>query len=217
MRRSLLVAAAAFLFAGVCARPEPRVAERQSRSVPAGAAPSVAARVAAPVAPAASEAPSVYDLHARLLDDRGEPLALDAFRGHPVLITMFYGSCQAACPLITADLKRIEQRLTPGSRANLRVLMVSFDPQRDTPAALSRMKAERGMDPARWTLANASDDDARDLAGVLGIHFRKLDNGQFFHSSAIILLDEGGRIRSRIDGLGHDPSDIVAAIGQPST
>ncbi len=215
MKRSACIALATLALLGACARPAARADRSALADVPARTLPEAAARV--PAASSVMPAASIYDLSVRLLDEHGAPRMLDAARGHPLLITMFYGTCQAACPLITADLKRIEQRLSPAARANLRVLMVSFDAERDTPAALSRMKTERGMDTERWTLASASEDDARQLAGVLGIRFRKLDNGQFFHSSAIVLLDGEGRQRVRLDGLGHDPAAIVAALASPST
>jgi protein SCO1/2 len=151
-----------------------------------------------------------------LVDRTGGSRNLDSFRGAPVLVTMFYGSCATACPLITVDLKRIEALLPSATRARVRVLMVSFDQARDTPSALARMTVERGVDPARWTLASASDDDARALAGVLGIKYRKLDNGEFFHSSAIVLIDEAGRPVARLDGLGKDATPIVSALRSPS-
>jgi protein SCO1 len=162
-------------------------------------------------------APSIHDLPIRLVDDSGTARTLASFRGHPVMITMFYGSCASACPLLTLDLKRIERALPPPVRANVRVLMVSFDAARDTPAVLDRLKRERGMDAGRWTLASAPEDDARELAGVLGIRYRKLDNGEFFHSSAIILLDAEGRPQVKLDGLGEDPAPVVAALTAPST
>jgi protein SCO1/2 len=160
----------------------------------------------------ATNAPSIYELPALLTDDTGLARQLDSFRGHPVLITMFYGSCASACPLITSDLKRIERQLPDATRAQLRVLMVSFDPARDTPAALARLKRERGVDGTRWTFASASDDDARALAGVLGIRYRHLDDGSYFHSSAIVLLDAEGRPQARLDGLGRDVDPIVSAL-----
>jgi protein SCO1/2 len=172
--------------------------EQPSRAVPAPAPQPKAA--------------SIYDLAVHLSDDTGAVRALEDFRGHPVLITMFYGSCASACPLLTSDLKRIEKELPERARAKLRVLMVSFDAARDTPAVLGRLKKERSMDPARWTLASAPDDEARELAGVLGIRYRKLDNGEFFHSSVIVLLDEEGRPAVRLEGLGSDASPILAAL-----
>jgi protein SCO1/2 len=138
--------------------------------------------------------------------------SISEFRGHPVLITMFYGRCPAACPLLTSDLKRIERQLTDSARSKVRVLMVSFDAARDTPVELKRLMTERGMDATRWTLASANDENARELAGVLGIRYRKLDNGEFFHSSSIVALDAMGRPRARMDGVGGDVSALVALL-----
>ena len=159
---------------------------------------------------------SIYDLPVTVKDRTGALRPLSSFRGTPLLLTMFYGSCASACPLLTSDLKRIEAALPPLARARVRVLMVSFDEARDTPSVLERLTVERAMDPARWTLASASDDDARSLAGVLGIRYRKLDSGEFFHSSSIVLVDGAGQVRARLDGLGNDPAPIVNALSPPS-
>ena len=79
---------------------------------------------------------SIYALSASLVDQRGRPVGLDVFRGHPVLISMFYASCPDACPLLIADLQRIERDLSPRIRADLRIVLVSLDPGRDPPDAL---------------------------------------------------------------------------------
>ena len=188
-------------------------------STPHAVAPlSVPARTVAAVdAESRAQVASLYDLPIPLLDESGTVKPLDAFRGHPVLITMFYGSCASACPLLTFDLKRIERQIPEPTRSELRILMVSFDAARDTPPVLARLMKERSMDPARWSLASATDDGARELAGVLNIKYRKLDGGEFFHSSAIILLDAQGRPRARLDGLGKDAAPILSALTGPST
>src|SRR5262245_41551267 len=89
---------------------------------------------AAPAAPPRSD--SVYELSASLVDQDGRRVGLDLFRGHPVLISMFYTTCPDACPLLIADLKRIEGELPAARRAALRVVLVSLDPKRDSPEAL---------------------------------------------------------------------------------
>jgi protein SCO1/2 len=164
-----------------------------------------------------SAAPSIYDLGVHVTDESGALRQLDSFRGHPLLITMFYAGCANACPLLTRDLKRLDAQLPEPIRSDVRVLMVSFDQPRDTPTVLSRLMRDQSMDTQRWTLANAADDDARQLAGVLGIRYRKLDNGDFFHSSAIVLIDAEGHPSARIDGIGRDPAPILAALHGPST
>jgi protein SCO1/2 len=155
---------------------------------------------------------SVYDLTAELIDQNGAKVSLDVFRGHPVLVTLFYASCPNACPLLTSDLKRIDRELPPGVREKLRVLMVSFDAARDTPQELARHAENHRLDLKRWKLASLDDASARELAGVLGIRYRKLDNGEYFHSSAILLLDETGRPKARMEGLGRDPEPILAVL-----
>jgi protein SCO1 len=187
----------------------------QSVSTPS---PFTSAPIAPPpaqVRPNAVESPSIYDLSVSLRDEAGATRPLDALRGHPVLITMFYGSCPVACPLLMSDLKRLERQIPEPLRSDVRILMVSFDPTRDTPAALARLKQERGLG-ARWTLASAGDDQARELAGSLNIKYRSVDNGVFFHSSVIVLLDRQGRPQARVDGADKDGAAILAALSVPS-
>jgi protein SCO1/2 len=187
-------------------------------SAPATASTEIAAAVTSPSAPARREAatplgaPSIYDLPVVLHDQDGNEVSIDVLRGHPVLITLFYASCPMACPLLTTDLKRIDDRVSPAARARLRVLMVSFDARHDTPALLSRYAKDRSLDLTRWKLANAADDSARDLAAALGVRYRKLENGAFYHTSVIVLLDEEGRPKARVEGLGQDPAPILAAL-----
>jgi protein SCO1/2 len=204
-----LLALLLLLGASACARPlgGPRGEEPRPLGVDTTAS-------VGPKAPPAREplGPSVYELGTRLRDDAARASTLDRFRGHPVLITMFYGSCASACPLLTSELKRIERSLPEATRANLRVLMVSFDEARDTPPELRRLKAARNVDPARWTFASTSDDEARELSGVLGIRYRKLDNGEYFHSSVIVLLDAEGRPLVKLSGIGEDLTPVVLAL-----
>ena len=65
-------------------------------------------------APQAGDPPaSIYQLDAALTNQDGKTHGLDVYRGHPVLVTMFYGSCPAACPLIIDTLRATEKELTP--------------------------------------------------------------------------------------------------------
>ncbi|MES1262885.1 MAG: SCO family protein, partial [Peristeroidobacter soli] len=88
---------------------------------------------------AAENNASLYQMHEKLLNQDGKAIDLDVYRGRKVLVTMFYGSCQATCPLIIDTLRAIEKKVDDGQRQDLRVLLVSFDSERDTPAALKEL------------------------------------------------------------------------------
>jgi protein SCO1/2 len=56
---------------------------------------------------------------------------------------------------------------------------------------------KRGLDLARWTLAQPQPADVRAIAGVLGVRYRVLADGELNHTGVLVLLDADGRIVSR--------------------
>lgn len=178
---------------------------------------AVAALALSGAAIAAQPAPlprdSVYQLPLRLTDQAGRTADWRARRGKPQLVSMFYTSCHYVCPLIVDSGKAIEKSLTSAQQQRLDILLVSMDPARDTPAALQSIVDKRRLDTARWTLASPPVGDVRAVAGVLGIRYRQLADGEFNHTSALVLLDADGRILARSEQVGSRPDpDFVAAV-----
>jgi len=140
---------------------------------------------------------SVYQLDAALTDQAGRRTTLAARRGTAQVVVMFYTSCSYICPTIIDTVLDLDRKLTPAERAHLGVLLISLDPQRDDPAALKATADKRGLDPNRWTLAQPQAADVRALAGVLGVRYRLLADGEFNHTGALVLLDADGRVVAR--------------------
>lgn len=166
------------------------------------------------VGPPGSAAPSrlrgsVYDLGLRVRDADGVERGLDGLRGHPVLASMFYASCTTACPLLVSNMKRMAAAAPPEVRADLRLLLVSFDPARDTPAVLVDVSRRHDLDVARWRIAVAPDEaTARALAAVFGTRFRTAAGGTFDHTTAVTVLDRRGEVLGGSD----DPSAVSALL-----
>lgn len=176
------------------------------------AAPAVRAERTAVQPLAAFPGDSVYQLSMSLRDPEGKPKALAVWSGHPVLIAMVYTSCKSVCPLIVADLRRIEAALSPAAREKTRVLLVSLDARRDDPSALRKFSERHRIDARRWLIATPGSNDVRPLAALLGVRYRSLPNGELLHTPQITLLDGGGTPRARIEGVSADASALVAAI-----
>lgn len=157
---------------------------------------------------------SVYHLDVPLTDQNGKALRFPGSRGKPVVASMFYSSCQFVCPLIIDTLKKTERALPGSGRAGFEVLLVSIDPDRDTPEALARVAAKHHVVDPRWHLARAEKNDVRRIAAVLGVQYKPLDDGEFSHSSALILLDAQGRIVARSEKLGEADPEFVAALSR---
>jgi protein SCO1/2 len=168
-------------------------------------APPLAARDADPPA-------SLYHLDLELTNQLGQEHGLDVYRGHPVLVTMFYASCPATCPLIVDTLRATERELTAAQRAQLRVLMISIDPERDTTAALQKLAESRRIDGTRWALASGDAATVRKIAALLNVQYRQLPNGEFNHSTVITLLSPAGEIEASTTSLGHADAELLTKL-----
>jgi protein SCO1/2 len=173
-----------------------------------GKQPAGAARAASPPA---LPGDSVFRLSDQFTDQAGRGFTLSQRRGHPQLVAMFYSSCPYACPLLIDSGKGVEHALAPAERARLRLLYLSLDHARDTPKALAALAVKRKLDPARWTLARTDEAGVRRTAAALGVRYRKLANGEFNHSSVLLLLDGDGRIVARTEKLGPNPDPAFVA------
>jgi protein SCO1/2 len=127
----------------------------------------------------------------------GKQLSLSDLRGKPVLLYFGYTFCPDVCPTTLSEFIRVKQDLA-GKADQLAVLMVSVDPERDTPTVMERyMKA---FDPS---FIGMSGDDAtlRRIGGEYGIFYQRHavsgSSAAYLvdHSAAAYLIDKQGRLR----------------------
>jgi protein SCO1/2 len=163
---------------------------------------SSATSTADPAAAAPLPPDSVYQLAAQLTDQDGVAHDWASYRGKPRVVSMFYTSCQFICPLIIDSDKAIERSLTPAQLQRLGFVLISIDPVRDTPKALRGVLEARHLDPLRWSLLSPSAADVRAFAALLDIRYRVLADGDFNHTTALILLDADGRLLARTEQVG---------------
>ena len=127
-----------------------------------------------------------------LLDTRGQPFTLAQLRGAPALIFFGFTHCPDVCPTTLAKLAALSARrgVPP-----LRVLFVSIDPERDTPAALARYV--HAFDP-RFEGLTGEPAALRSLAARFGVVMNRVElpGGDYTmdHSAVLFLTDRAGRI-----------------------
>lgn len=171
---------------------------------------------AQPAASDATKSPlppqSVYHLGTKLEKQDGSLRPLEAWRGGPVLISMFYNSCQFVCPMLIDTIKLTEDALTPEQRKRVSVVLITFDPERDTQNTLQTIARQRNLSLDRWTVARTDAASVRKLAAALGIQYRQLANGDFNHSTTILLLDSDGNISASTNQLGEIDPTFVSAL-----
>lgn len=155
---------------------------------------------------------SLYQLESEWTSDAGRRVRLGVLRGRPQVVAMFFASCEFACPIIVNDMKRIEAALPEAVRGKTDFLLVSIDPERDTPEALRAFRGRMKLPMEQWTLLTGRPDDVRELAALLGVNYRKDARGQFAHSNLITLLNAGGEVVAQQSGLNQSPDELVRKL-----
>lgn len=162
----------------------------------------------------AADEPSDFSIyHARSVwtDQAGEQRALESLHGKTRVVAMVYTSCAYACPRILLDMKRIEGELAPERRDRVGFVLVTIDPERDTPEQLAAY-ARGARLGAGWTLLTGDEGDILELAALLGVQYRETAPGEFVHSNLLTVLDPDGRVVHRQLGLGTDPAATLDVI-----
>ena len=137
----------------------------------------------------------------------GHELRMSRYRGKVILLAFGYSHCTAVCPVTLATLAAARRELGPLA-ADVQVVYVTVDPERDVPA---RLQAFLHAFDASFVGGTGT---AAQLAGVrkdYGISAQKIttpDGYAYSHSSFTYLIDRGGRIRALMP-YGHAPSDYV--------
>lgn len=147
---------------------------------------------------------SIYQLESAWVNQDGRTAHLSDFKGKPVVLTMFFASCTYACPILVEDMKKIERQLSPADLNKYQFVLVSIDPERDTPEKLKAFAEAKNLDLKRWTLLRGKKDSIMELAALLGFNFRKESDGQFSHSNLINILNDEGEIKYQHTGLNQD-------------
>ncbi|HVU27137.1 MAG TPA: SCO family protein [Verrucomicrobiae bacterium] len=156
---------------------------------------------------------SLYQVESVWTTDAQKQIKLGALAGKPQVVLMFYSRCTTACPILENELRQIEAALPPETRAKTGFTLISFDSERDTPAALAEYRKVWNL-PENWTLLSGQPDDVLELAALLGIQFKKSSDGEIAHSNVITLLNAQGEIVFRQTGLNAGADEMVRRIEQ---
>ncbi len=111
--------------------------------------------------------------------------------------------CAGPCPAMTARMADLQSRLV--DLPDVRLVSFSVDPQRDTPAVLSKYANYYGADAVRWLFLTGDLPQIQRIA-VEGFKVGSIDD-PVLHSTRFILVDTEGGIRGYYDSAEPDALD----------
>jgi protein SCO1/2 len=140
----------------------------------------------------------------QLTDTTGRPFTRRDLAGAPALVFFGFTHCPDVCPTTLLKLAQIRKRV---DIAGLRVLIITVDPQRDTPPVLGTYV--HAFDPQFEGLTGDARVIAR-IAANFGVAFNRVElpGGDYTmdHSAVVFLLDDTARIAA----IFTPPFDVAA-------
>lgn len=156
---------------------------------------------------------SLFQLDAVFTTDAEKSLRLAELRGTVAVVAMIFTRCPAACPTLVKELQGLQRRLSAEALRNTRFVLLSIDPEHDTPAALAEYRAKMGLDTEHWRLLRGSADDVRDVSASLGVSYGAGEGG-VAHSRMLTVLDAEGELAHQQAGVATDPDKLIFVIEQ---
>jgi protein SCO1/2 len=137
-----------------------------------------------------------------LVDAAGNTVTRDTFRGHWNLVFFGFTHCPDICPATLQILAAAREELAAMDQDPLpRIVLVSVDPERDTPAQMGRYVDYFGDDNLGIT---GSLEETRKLTSALGIYFEKQpgDEGNYAvdHSAAVLVVNPDAEFHALFSG-----------------
>ena len=159
---------------------------------------------------------SIFNLTTKWNTEEGNVIQLKELKGKTLVMVMIYTTCKAACPRLVADMRNIEKKIPEANKANVQYVLISIDPETDTPKRLKAFAIENKMDGKQWTFLQGDISSVREFANVLAVKYKEISPMDFSHSNIISVFNHEGELVHQQEGLGVDNKETIAKIIETS-
>lgn len=137
-----------------------------------------------------------------LVDQEGEPVNLQTFRGQPWFANIIFTRCPGPCARMTQKMRQLQEAL-PAEASEVQLVSLTTDPDFDTPEVLSQYARKFQADIRSWKFLTGTKEEivrvsTQEWLLVMlekGEAERESPNDIFLHSTLTVLMDGLGRIR----------------------
>jgi len=122
---------------------------------------------------------------------------------------MVYTHCPDICPMTTHNMFLVEEKLSDELKDKVKFIVISFDPNRDSPAVLKKFAEIRDLSFNSWTLLSGNKQNTTEVMLKFGIKAIPADssydeNGELsynvIHTDRISLIDPKGKLKANYKG-----------------
>ncbi|WP_304130458.1 SCO family protein [Ignavibacterium album] len=142
-------------------------------------------------------------------------------KGKITLMAMVYTHCPDICPMTTHNMQLIESKLSKDELEKVRFVVITFDPDRDTPDVLKKFAEIRDIDFSRWSFLSGNKQNTKEVMLKFDIKAVPADSSYdadgnlsyyIVHTDRLSLIDQNGLLRKKYVGSIVDVNEVVNDI-----
>lgn len=155
---------------------------------------------------------SIFNITSEWTTQHNEQIEFKDLQGSVLAVVMVYTSCQTACPRLAADMRNIEKQVAEKGKKNVKYVLVSIDPENDTPERLTQFGKDYQLEGDQWLFLRGTEETVREFANVVAVKYKQISPIDFSHSNIISVFDEEGVMQHQQEGLGVNNKETVEKI-----
>ena len=127
----------------------------------------------------------------KLIDQHGEIVSLEKFKGEVVVLTFAFAHCSTVCPTLVHQCK---EGFVESEVRKSRLVVITLDPWRDRPSTLSGL-AETWKLPERSHVLSGKIEDVKKAIADYGVNSTRDENtGDIIHPAMVFVIDQNGKL-----------------------
>lgn len=151
-----------------------------------------------------------------VIDQDGQVIDASFFQGKTTVINFFFTRCSnpSMCPATTRRLQQLLEQGRAMGLADLQVLSLSFDPERDAPGVLKDYAEAYQLDETSFRLATGPKQAMDDLRQKIGIKTRPDPRLIIDHTFRAVVVDGNRRLVAEIVGSSWSLENTLAGLAE---
>lgn len=155
---------------------------------------------------------SIFQLNSKWEDQTGKEIQLEELKGKTLVMVMIYTTCKTACPRLTIEMREIERSVGDYDPKKIRFVLVSIDPEHDTPERMKTYLENNKFLGEQWLFLRSDEASTREFANVLSVKYDQISPVDFSHSNIISIFSENGVLAYQKEGLNTDIENTTKEI-----
>jgi protein SCO1 len=158
-----------------------------------------------------------------LINQEGKKVSFKDYRGKAFAVTFIYRECPLPefCIKMSKQFSDMAKRIAADldAKDKVRLLSISFDPERDTPEKLKQyglgyLGKDAKDDFTIWQLAVGTDKEVRAVADFFGLKYEtdSNDKTQINHSLVTAVISPEGKVTKIFTGGRWTPDEVLSAL-----